>query len=356
MSNQIVAILLCFFFSALFTPIMVRLSFLVGAVDKPNYRKVHQNVKPRLGGLAIYFGTVLGVCYLELFSKSIMAVLIASSIIVIFGILDDIFTLTPIYKLLGQTLASLIVVFIADIKIEYIHLPFDIHLDFGIFSYIITIIWIIAITNAMNLIDGLDGLAGGISVIALCSMVYMAATQGNLLVISLSLVLIGSTVGFLIHNFYPSKIFMGDSGSQFLGFMLAIIAVVGLYKSVTIFSLLAPIIILGVPILDTLFAIMRRIYNKQNITAPDKSHLHHRLMQLGLSHPSAVYIIYLISIAFGIIAITVSRSTAWLGLAILFVLIFIIQIGAELLGLIGKRTFILNIIGKLKSLRRYKHY
>lgn len=184
----------------------------------------------------------------------------------------------------------------------------------------------------------------------------MAATQGNLLVISLSLVLIGSTVGFLIHNFYPSKIFMGDSGSQFLGFMLAIIAVVGLYKSVTIFSLLAPIIILGVPILDTLFAIMRRIYNKQNITAPDKSHLHHRLMQLGLSHPSAVYIIYLISIAFGIIAITVSRSTAWLGLAILFVLIFIIQIGAELLGLIGKRTFILNIIGKLKSLRRYKHY
>ncbi len=207
----------------------------------------------------------------------------------------------------------------------------------GWVAYPLTVLWIVGITNAMNLIDGLDGLGAGLSVIGLSTIAVMALSGGKILILSLSLVVIGSTLGFLFYNFHPAKIFMGDTGSLFLGYVISVLSLLGLYKSVTLFSIIIPIIILGVPIFDTTFAVIRRILNKQPISAPDKSHIHHRLMAFGLSHRTAVIIIYLIGFIFSVSAILLKSATIWLSLFIIFVLIVFMQIIAEVTGLVNEQ-------------------
>lgn len=332
-----ITLMICFILSVLITPLVKKLAFAIGATDKPNARKVHQKIMPRLGGLAIYISFIIGFLILRPSDPDFSAIyiILGSLMIIITGILDDKFELSAKWKLVGQLLAAGAVIF-GGIKLEFINLPFsDKVLEFGIFSIPLTILWIVGITNAINLIDGLDGLAAGVSSIALITISGMAILMGDVFVTSVGLILLGSTLGFLIYNFHPAKIFMGDTGALFLGYMISVLALLG-FKNITIFSLIVPIIILGVPISDTFFAIIRRFVNKQPLSAPDKSHLHHCLLKLGYSHRQTVLIIYGIAAMFGLAAVIFSQATLWGALLVIAVLLIAIEIFVEKIGLVGK--------------------
>ena len=235
-------------------------------------------------------------------------------------------------KLVGQITATLVVVFWGGVQVEFINLPFtDGVLEFGYLSIPITILWIVGITNAINLIDGLDGLAAGVSSIALITISIMAILIPNPFVVVMGSILLASTLGFLIFNFHPAKIFMGDTGALFLGFMIAVLSLLG-FKNVTIISLVIPIIILGVPISDTFYAIVRRIVNKKPISAPDKSHLHHCLLDHGFTHRQTVLFIYAMAAFFGLVAIIVSQAKMAGSIILIICLLVLIEILAEKIG------------------------
>jgi len=329
-----ITLILCFFASVLLTPLVKKFAIYIGATDKPNARKVHQKIMPRLGGLAIYLSFIIGYAILRPSDESSLPIIIGSFIIIITGVLDDRFELSAKVKLLGQLLAAGVVV-LGGIQIDFINVPFYGQVDFGYFSIPITIIWIVAITNAINLIDGLDGLAAGVSSIALITISGMAILMGNVFVTSVGLILLGSTLGFLLYNFHPAKIFMGDTGALFLGFMISVLSLLG-FKNITMLTLIVPIIILGVPISDTFFAIIRRFVNKQPLSAPDKSHLHHCLLNAGFSHKQTVLIIYGIAAMFGLAALIFSQATLWGALFVIVVLLIAIELFVEKIGLVGK--------------------
>lgn len=334
-----VTMLVCFITSILITPVVKRLAFKIGATDRPNHRKVHQKIMPRLGGLAIYISFILGILITQPespYPNALNAILFGGTIIIITGIFDDIFELSAKVKLFGQLAASFVVVFWGGVTVEFINLPFtDGILEFGFLSIPITILWIVGITNAINLIDGLDGLAAGVSSIALMTISIMAILIPNPFVMVMGAVLLASTLGFLIYNFNPAKIFMGDTGALFLGYMIAVLSLLG-FKNITVISLIIPIIILGVPISDTFFAIMRRIVNKKPLSAPDKSHLHHCLLGLGFTHRQTVLLIYAMAAFFGLAAIIVSQAKIWGSFILIVLLLLFIEVLAEKIGLVGK--------------------
>jgi UDP-GlcNAc:undecaprenyl-phosphate/decaprenyl-phosphate GlcNAc-1-phosphate transferase len=328
-------LLICFVASALVTPLVKKLALKIGATDQPSQRKVHQKVMPRLGGLAIYIGFIVGILILRPDNEYKIPILLGSIVIIITGFLDDLFELSAKVKLIGQLLAAGIVVF-SGVQVEYINLPFGSHqLEFGFLSIPLTILWIVGITNAINLIDGLDGLAAGVSAIALITISWMAILKGDIYVTSIGIILIGSILGFLIYNFHPAKIFMGDTGALFLGYMISVLSLLG-FKNVTALSFVIPVIILGVPISDTFFAIIRRIVKRQPLSAPDKSHLHHCLLRLGYSHRKTVLIIYGMSAMFGIAAVIFSRATMWGSLLVIGTLLIVVELVAEKIGLVSK--------------------
>jgi len=310
-----------------------KLAYKVGATDQPNVRKVHQKIMPRLGGLAIYIGFIAGFLILRPEDPYAGAIILGSAVILLTGMADDIFDLSPRLKLLGQLTAAFTVV-LGGVQIEFINLPFGGVLEFGMFSIPITILWIVGITNAINLIDGLDGLAAGVSTIGLATIGFMAMLKGDVFVMSLALILIVSTLGFLYFNFHPAKIFMGDTGALFLGYMIAVLSMLG-FKNVTMISLIVPLIILGVPISDTFFAIIRRIVNKSPLSAPDKSHLHHCLLRIGFTHKQTVIIIYAIAAMFSLAAIIFSMSTLWGAMIVIAVLLIAIEWLIESIGLVN---------------------
>lgn len=322
--------------SLLITPLVIKFAIRLGAVDKPNQRKVHSKIMPRLGGLAIFVGVLAGYFVGGLYNEKITGISVGALIIVLTGILDDKYELSAKYKLLGQLLAAAAVVG-SGLTVDHLTIPFVGTFDLGLWTYPVTVFWIVAITNAINLIDGLDGLSAGISAIVIATIAFMAGVAGKPLILMLSLILLGSTLGFLFHNFYPAKIFMGDTGALFLGYSISILSLLGLYKSVTLFSFIVPIIILGVPVFDTTYAIIRRIVNKKPISAPDKSHLHHRLLALGLSHRKTVLCIYGFGIVFSISAILFSTATLWVSIFIIFGLLLILEILAETIGLVHEK-------------------
>jgi UDP-GlcNAc:undecaprenyl-phosphate/decaprenyl-phosphate GlcNAc-1-phosphate transferase len=331
--------LVCFICSILITPIVKKLAFKIGATDKPNQRKVHQKIMPRLGGLAIYISFVVGVLITQPQStnpNTLIAVMIGSAIVIITGILDDMFELSAKIKFLAQIIAAAVVIFYGGVQVEFINLPFsEIQLEFGFLSIPITFLWIVGITNAINLIDGLDGLAAGVSSIALITISVMAILIPNPFVVVMGAILLASTLGFLIFNFYPAKIFMGDTGALFLGYMIAVLSLLG-FKNVTMISLIIPVIILGVPISDTFFAILRRIVNKKPLSAPDKSHLHHCLLGLGFTHRQTVLIIYAMAAFFGLAAVIFSQAKMVGSIILILTLLIVIEVLAEKIGLVGK--------------------
>ncbi|BAU26498.1 UDP-GlcNAc:undecaprenyl-phosphate GlcNAc-1-phosphate transferase [Aneurinibacillus soli] len=334
------------------TPLVKAFAIRIGAVDKPNHRKVHQRLMPRLGGLAIYIGFALAYMFFIPSSKETFGIFLGGSIIVLVGALDDRFELSPKVKLLGQIIAALVVVWYG-LRIEFINLPFEGTLNFEWIAIPITIIWMIGITNAVNLIDGLDGLAAGVSGIATAAMMIMALIMGNTIVAIYCMILLGGIIGFLFYNFHPAKIFMGDTGALFLGFNLAALSIMG-FKYVTLFSII-PILILGVPLSDTAFAMLRRFLNKKPISVADKEHLHHCLLALGLSHRNTVLVIYGISIMFATAAIVFSQSTLWGAGILILTLLFVLQLGAELIGWLGeKKKPLLNTARRIRQMRAGK--
>lgn len=330
-----VSLIAAFVASILLTPLVKRLAFRIGAVDAPNYRKVHARIMPRLGGLAIFLAFLIGVAVLQPQSQFSLAIIIGACIIVATGVIDDMREISAKAKMLGQIVAALIVIFVGGIQIDFINLPFGGQLDFGFLSIPFTILWIVGITNAINLIDGLDGLAAGVSSIALITLSGMAFIMGDMFVLAFAAILAAATIGFLFYNFHPAKIFMGDTGALFLGFMISVLALLG-YKNFTIISLIIPVIMLGVPISDTFFAIVRRYRMKKKWSDPDKSHLHHRLLDMGFTHRQTVLIIYGIAMMFGLAAIIFSMAKLWGAILLITVILIAIEIFVEVIGLAGK--------------------
>lgn len=340
--------------SFLITPLIIKLAFKIGAVDYPGERRVHSKAMPRIGGLSIILAFTVSFLIIAQFVEISYLLLIAALIIGLVGFLDDLYQLSPKLKLFGQSIAVVVVIF-SGVTVNVLSIPFSdqIYIVPTWLSISITFLWIIGITNAVNLIDGLDGLAGGVSVIAGATILFLAVLMGNYTVILLSIALIGSTLGFLYYNFHPAKIFMGDSGALFLGFILAIISLMG-FKQATTVSLIIPFIILGVPITDTLIAIVRRLLNKTSVTAADKNHLHHKLLEFGYSHRQTVLFIYGIALLFGFTAISFSQATL-LGSTIIFIaLVLFIEILIEKFGLISKTYHpLLNFFNKLVKQKQY---
>lgn len=335
--QNILAFVTSFVTVLIITPLVIKFAVKIGATDKPNHRKVHQKVMPRLGGLAIFIGVVAGYFASGLYSERILTISLGAILIIAVGILDDLYELSAKVKFSGQILIAILIVS-SGLTIDFLTIPFVVErMELGWLAYPITVFWIVGITNAVNLIDGLDGLAAGISTIGLAAIAILAGISGKGLILTLSLIVLASTLGFLFYNFHPAKIFMGDTGALFLGYSISILSLLGLYKSVTLFSIIIPIIILGVPVFDTTFAIIRRLINKQPISAPDKSHLHHRIMELGLSHRNTVLVIYGLGILFSVAAILLSSAELWVSLIILFVLFIVLHIIAELVGLVSER-------------------
>src|SRR5699024_1008146 len=226
--------------------------------------------------------------------------------------------------------------------------------DLGVFSVLITILWVVGITNAVNFMDGLDGLATGISTIAISTMLIMAIIDMQVFAAYLCVVLIGANIGFLYHNFYPAKIYMGDTGSNFLGYMIAVISILGLFKNIALLGFVIPVVVLAVPIFDTLFAIIRRVRNKQSISTPDNKHIHYQLIRVGLTHRQSVLVMYAFSVLFGIIAVLFAKTSYTITLIVLIIALFLIHILAEIAGLVmnGKRPvvdFIMKLLGMKKK-------
>ena len=317
-------IFIVFAFVAALIPFIKKLAVHIGAVDIPGGRHIHNKVMPKLGGLAVFFGFLLGYMLFCTQTPQMISILIGGIMILIFGIFDDIKRLPASVQFVGQIAAACVVVFYGNIVMQDVS-AYGIYLNFGIFAPYITIIFIVALMNCLNFIDGLDGLAGGIATIFFITISIIISYTGifNGLDASLSLIMIGATLGFLVHNFHPAKIFLGNSGSMFLGYMISVISLLG-FKNVTITSFIIPVLILAIPILDTLFAIIRRILKGENPTQGDKKHLHHQLLQMTSSQVKTVLIIYVIDILFSIASIVYVTKNAQLGQIVYAILLVLV--------------------------------
>ena len=312
-----------FVFVVFLIPFVKKVAFHVGALDIPNARKIHTEPMPRLGGLGIFFGFLFGYMLFGEHSSIMNSILISSFIVVLTGAVDDIKPLKASHKFVAQVAAALVIVFYGNILLKDIS-AIGLYIDFGIFSIPLTLFFILGCINCMNLIDGMDGLAAGISSIYFLTIGIIAVIQQKFgLDFVLTFVMLGSTLGFLVHNFHPASIFMGDSGSMFLGLIIAVIALLG-FKNVTMTSVIIPLLLLAIPILDTLFAILRRWIKGESLATPDKYHIHHQLLKRNLSQRATVLIIYLFNSLFAfasILYILKDRTVGYIVYAILFVVV-----------------------------------
>ncbi len=327
----ILTFVVAFVFSFASTPIVYRLAFKIGAIDVPkDKRRMHKKPIPRLGGLAIIFGFAVAIGCFGQFTRPLIAILAGATVIAVMGVVDDCKNLDAKLKFVIQIMAALIVIVGGNVRITVFTNP-------NIFSdnpYLVlpwwlsgaaTIIWIVFITNAVNFIDGLDGLAAGVSAIMSVSLVFIAVRLGEYSVAIVGLAIMGACFGFLPFNFNPAKIFMGDTGSTFLGFILASLSIQGVFKSYAIISFAVPLLILGLPLFDALFAMIRRIYRGQSPMMADRGHLHHRLIDMGFSQKQTVFILYAISGVLGITAVILAESGTLRALILMIaVLIFLI--------------------------------
>lgn len=358
------AVFLIFTFAAAFiftfvaTPNVRRIAFKIGegAVDKPkDARRMHKKPTPRIGGLAIIFGFIIPIAVAVVFSKicsdsqfwgqfmpltrQMAGTLAGAAIIAIMGFIDDCKDLPAKLKFIIQIAAALVVIFVGDIKINvftnpnifsqnpYWILP-------GWLSVVLTVLWIVFITNAVNFIDGLDGLAAGVSAIMSVSLVFISIRVGEFPIAVFGVALMGSCFGFLPYNFNPAKIFMGDTGSTFLGFMLATLSIQGMFKSYAVISFAVPILILGLPLFDALFAMIRRVLTGKSPMVADRGHLHHRLIDMGFSQKQTVFILYAISGVLGITAVVLAESGALRALLLVICALIFLMIG----GMLGTKA------------------
>ena len=306
------------------TPVIRTLAFRVGAVDVPrDSRRMHNHPIPRMGGLAIFFGFMLSTLIFLPLDAPLRGMLLGAVIIVILGIFDDIYALPALPKFFVQIAAASVAVAMGN-RIEILSNPnifsSNPYWDLGVLSIPISVLWIVGITNAVNLIDGLDGLACGVSTISSMTMLVIALTVSEPNVALLMAALAGGCIGFLPYNLNPAKIFMGDTGSTFLGFVLAVVSIEGLFKSYAIISFAVPFLMLGLPIFDTCFAIFRRVSHGQSPMAPDRGHIHHRLIDMGFNQKQAVAVLYVISAILGLSAVVLTTTNVLRAMLVLFAL------------------------------------
>ncbi|GAV24152.1 undecaprenyl-phosphate alpha-N-acetylglucosaminyl 1-phosphate transferase [Carboxydothermus islandicus] len=327
--------ILALILTLILTPIIKKIALRAGAIDIPDARKVHKSPIPRMGGLAIFLSFTVTVLFLLPIDQKVLAILAGSVVLVIFGILDDVYSLNPKVKLLGQIMAAIIPVAFG-IKVNYVTNPFGGLIWLGDASYFLTIFWIVAIVNAINLIDGLDGLASGTAAISAVFIGIAALTRGNEFAYYAAIALTGGALAFLKFNFNPAKIFLGDTGSMFLGYCLGILSVLGTAKSPTLISIFIPVLVMAIPIFDTLFAILRRFFAGRPIFKPDKGHLHHCILDLGYSQRKTVLIIYLLNILLGIVALYVNLLTFTQAALLILIILGAITFGAQKIGVLGE--------------------
>jgi len=338
----LIAFFVAFIVSFSATPIARNIAFKIGAVDIPkDERRMHNKPIPRIGGLAIVAGFAVAMllscigagsssAFSDIFEsyKQILSFAAGALIIVIVGVIDDIKQLGAKIKLIFQ-LAAAIIVAAAGTRIGIITNPFS---ESGLselsvyISYPLTVIWIVGITNAVNLIDGLDGLAAGVSSISSLSLMFVSIIQGRWDVAVITAALAGSTLGFLPYNFNPAKIFMGDTGATFLGYTLGVISIQGMLKSYATIAIAIPLLVLGLPLFDTIFAILRRLLSGKPIMQADRGHLHHRLIDMGLSQRQSVVIMYLLSGVLGLCAIVLADK------GVLSAIILVISVSIFVIG------------------------
>ena len=345
--NIAIAFILAFIVSFMATPYTIKIANKIGAVDVPkDKRRMHTKAMPKFGGPAVILGFLVSTIYLiivmsiegslDLFTeqeygKKLLGILLGIVVIAITGVIDDIKTLKPWQELLGQTIAAIIVVAFG-VKIEHLDIPFLYMVGLNnVISTIVTVVWIVGVTNAINLIDGLDGLSSGISLISCISLLIIFLMNDSPMIATVIVTAMsGALVGFLPFNFSPAKTFIGDTGSNFLGFMLAVVSILGVAKTYTAAVIVLPVIVLGLPIFDVLFAIVRRIAKGKSIKAvfkPDKGHLHHRLVEKGFTQKQAVLILYGLSASLGMFAIILFDSGIWKALSFLLMIIAAVAIG-----------------------------
>ncbi len=314
-----------FIFTALIMPFTIKIANHIGAIDVPrDDRRVHNKPIPKLGGLGIFMGFLFGYMMFGVQSIKMNSILIGSFIIIIYGIFDDIKTLKARYELLGQLIAAATIVFYGQILLTSITV-FGCTIEFGLLSYPITLFFILGCTNIIRLIDGIDGLSSGISSIFFLTIGIIAFFQGQVetLEITLTFIMLGACAGFLVHNFYPARLFAGEAGSAFMGFIISVISLLG-YKGTLLTSVLVPILILAVPIMDTLFAIIRRKLKGKPIFEGDKEHLHHQLLKKKYSQRRTVLVIYAINIMFSIASILYVLKSPYFGMVFYLVLLIIV--------------------------------
>ena len=343
-----IAFLLAFITTFVLTPYMIKIAKKIGAVDIPkDNRRMHKKPIPKFGGPAVIIGFLLATIYLiitssiegniELFSDEnylfkLIGFLIGIIILSFTCYFDDVKGIPPLVKLAGQTVAAAVVVSFG-IRINNFNLPFlEGNIVLGnVFSIALTMIWIVGITNAINLIDGLDGLSTGIAIISsVCLLIIFALNGSPLIATIIVTALVGALAGFLPFNFNPAKTFLGDIGSNFIGFTLSIVSILGIAKTATAFVIVLPMIVLGLPIFDTLSAIVRRIIKGKSIKAiiqPDKGHLHHKLIAKGFTQKEAVLTLYGISVACGMFAVILFESDIWKAISFALMVIAVIAIG-----------------------------
>ena len=342
-----IAFLLAFIVAFMATPYTIKIAHKIGAVDVPkDERRMHKRAMPKFGGPAVILGFLVSVIYLlivmsmegtislfgtENYAMQLLGMFLGIIIISITCIIDDIKTIKPIVKLAGQVLAAIVAVAFG-VRIDSVDFWFISTSELSeIISAIVTVVWIVGVTNAINLIDGLDGLASGISVISAISLLVIFVLNGSpTIAIILITALAGALVGFLPFNFSPAKTFIGDTGSNFLGYAISIIAILGVAKTYTVAVIILPLIVLGLPLFDTIWAIIRRLIKGKSIKAifkADKGHLHHRIVAKGFSQKQAVLILYGISATFGIFAVILLDSGIWKALSFLLMVIVAIGLG-----------------------------
>lgn len=320
-------VIVTFLFSVAIMPLMKKIALHIGAVDIPRndeeHRHIHNKTMPKLGGVGIFLGFLFGYMLFGTQSVQMNSILIASFIMILTGIIDDVKSIKAWEKFLAQLVAAAIIVFYGGIILNNVT-AFGFTFDFGFMAYPITLLFIVACSNIINLIDGLDGLSGGICSIFFATIAIIGFYQGRAgsLVMVLTLIMLGSTLGFLAHNFYPASIFAGDCAT-FMGFIIAIITLLD-FKGTAITSFFIPVMILGIPILDTLFAIIRRLLKHQQPFQADREHIHHQLLGMNFSQRKTVLIMYGINILFSLSSIFYTLKDPTMGIIVYCIILVIV--------------------------------
>lgn len=344
--------------SFLIVPISKQVGFKLGIYAQENNRTVHHGKIVRMGGVSIYLAFIISMAIFMKADTTLNGILLGGFVVFMGGLIDDIFNIRPLYKLFFEIAGALIAILYGNNLLSVIYLPFNIVISNPIITFIISFFWIIGITNAINLIDGLDGLSSGISFIVLVTIGLLGFFLQRRDICIISLILCGSILGFLPYNFHPASIFMGDCGALFLGYILACIGLLG-FKTTAVITLGFPILVLFIPISDTLVSIIRRVLKHKKISEADKGHLHHVLMyKMNLGHKNTVLVLYLVATLFGAAALTIYFYPD-IGRILIFVLLLASEIFFEYTGMINPNfhpilSLVYKMTGHPKSILNYK--